>query len=487
MRCESGGTNVLSRALVSLARDYRTDLLGIKVGKDRIVVLCSHEVVREVLSRDEFDGRPKGLFFETRTWGSRKGIILVDGMLWHSQRRFLLRHLKDFGFDRRSMEELVQKEVSELSKYFLSAIQKGECTTDDKHQTGSSPKPNLDVNCNEQGKEATIWLHNAFSVSVLNTIWMMMAGVRYEPGDKDLRELQSILADLFIVVDTTGCPFSHFPFLRFIAPEMSGYNMFVSTHQKIWDFLYKELERHKTSFQPDICRDFMDLFLKKVAEEESAGVKHSEFSDAQLLATCMDLFMAGSETTSKGLGFVFLYLIKHPRVQKKVQEEIDAVVGRDRLPDLSDRVRMPYLEAMIMESLRLFTARSFGLAHRALADAWIKGHFIPKDTMLLVCFASISYNEQLWSEPEKFYPERFLDAEGQVVVPHHYLPFGLGKRRCMGESLAKTSIFLFISGLLQKYEFSVPEGDTPPPIEGTERTGVTPTPLPYRATIRLRR
>lgn len=79
----------------------------------------------------------------------------------------------------------------------------------------------------------------------------------------------------------------------------------------------------------------MDVYLQMLLSEQ----KKPSFSESQLLAICMDMFMAGSETTSKSLGFGFMYLLRHPEVQRKAQEEIDAVVGRDRLPTLDDRVK----------------------------------------------------------------------------------------------------------------------------------------------------
>lgn len=80
-------------------------------------------------------------------------------------------------------------------------------------------------------------MRDAFSVPVLNTLWSMLAGIRYSPEDKELKKIQSLLTELFANIDMVGALFSQFPILRYVAPEMSGYKSFVSIHQKVWKFL----------------------------------------------------------------------------------------------------------------------------------------------------------------------------------------------------------------------------------------------------------
>nr|CAD7450965.1 unnamed protein product [Timema bartmani] len=195
----------------------------------------------------------------------------------------------------------------------------------------------------------------------------------------------------------------------------------------------------------------------------------------------MDMFMAGSETTSKSLGFGFLYLLLFPEVQKRAQAEIDAVVGRDRLPSLNDRPHMPYMEAMVLESVRMFMGRTFSIPHRAVKDTTLQGYNIPKDTMVICNFNGTLMNKTFWGDPENFRPERFLDEDGKVVIPDYYTPFGFGKHRCMGETLAKSNVFLFMAALLQNFTFSTPVGTMPPSTEAVD--GVTPSPRPFQALV----
>lgn len=205
------------------------------------------------------------------------------------------------------MSKLIEEEAQELTSYIENKI---------------------------KSKDNIFQVDTLFSVSILNTIWRMMAGVRYQAEDKKMRELQNILKELLSSISMTGTAFSYFPILKYLAPEKSGYNLYIMTHLHIWEFLYKELHYHKKTLNPDEPRDVMDVYLNLLNSSKSLPESYSE---EQLLATCLDMFMAGSETTNNTMGFCFLYLILNPEIQKKAQDEIDAVIGKTRTPTLDDR------------------------------------------------------------------------------------------------------------------------------------------------------
>ncbi|XP_052132829.1 methyl farnesoate epoxidase [Frankliniella occidentalis] len=300
-------TGYLYKACEELVHRYGP-VVGLRVGKDRQVIVSGYEAIREMSSRDDFDGRPRGPLYETRTFNLRRGLLLTDSDFWLEQRKFVIRHLREFGFGRRGMAGMVQDEAGELVRAFEEKLR-------------ASPEG------------AIAPMHDAFGLYVLNTLWTMLASIRYTPEDTELVTLQALLNDLFTRLDMAGALFSQFPILQYIAPDASGYTEFVTIHQRLWKFLRDEMDRHIETYDPNEMRDFMDVYIKMIKE---AG-PNSSFTELQLLAICMDMFMAGSETTSKSLGFGFLYLLRHPEVQKRVQEELDAVVGSGRAPELADR------------------------------------------------------------------------------------------------------------------------------------------------------
>ncbi|XP_040169523.1 probable cytochrome P450 303a1 isoform X2 [Anopheles arabiensis] len=451
-------TGMLCKAVEHIAQDYpdHRGVIGFKIGKDKAVMAINAESLKEMMNNEDFDGRPTGIFYETRTWGLRRGVLLTDEQFWQEQRRFIVRHLKEFGFARKGMTEIIQNEAAHIRKDFEELIAKG------------------------QGK-ATVQMQGAFSVYVLNTLWLMMAGVRYSKDNDDLRYLQALLHELFTNIDMMGALFSHFPYLRFVAPRLSGYRQFVEIHECMHKFIGAEVERHQKNFNPDDePRDLMDVYLHTLQNNNAPS---DSFSREQLLAVCLDMFIAGSETTTKTLDFSFLYIVRNPKVMRRIQEEIDDVIGRNRLPTLEDRASMPYSEATTLEGLRLFMSNTFGIPHRALKDTTLCGYHIPKDTMLVGMFRGMMLDENLWENPTQFNPERFL-KDGKIHIPAQYHPFGVGKHRCMGELMAKSNLFLFLTTTLQSFDLLLPDGAPIPsdiPIDGA-----TPSVRKYHVAIRAR-
>lgn len=305
-------TGYLYKAVKELSASYCKGgaALGLKIGKDKIVMVNTLDANKEMLYNEDLDGRPKGIFYQTRTWGERRGVLLTDGELWREQRKFLLRHLKEFGFGRQGMGEIAIAEAKHMVDDVLGIIQEN------------------------NNSYAIIQMHNFFNTYILNTLWTMMAGLRYKASDPQMKVLQGLLFDLFAAVDMVGTVFSHFPLLSIIAPTMSGYKDFIKTHKRIWKFLREEWARHKANFDiNNEDKDFMDVYIRVLIEN---GERDS-YSEGQLIAMCMDMFMAGTETTSKSMSFCFSYMVREQEVQKKAQSEIDLVVGKDRLPTLNDR------------------------------------------------------------------------------------------------------------------------------------------------------
>lgn len=173
------------------------------------------------------------------------GLLLTDEEFWVEQRRFVLRHLREFGFGKRTMAELVQEEAVQLVEDFKDQIARS-----------------------ADGKGEVFAMRDAFSVGVLNTLWSMMASRRYEADDKELKDLQALLTELFANIDMVGALFSQFPFLRFVAPEASGYRSFVNIHQRVWKFLRAELDTHKETFVLNQPRDLMDVYLQMLHSDD---------------------------------------------------------------------------------------------------------------------------------------------------------------------------------------------------------------------------
>ena len=139
----------------------------------------------------------------------------------------------------------------------------------------------------------------------------------------------------------------------------------------------------------------------------------------------MDLFRAGTETTSCSLRWLILYMIRYPDVQKKCQEEVDRLVGESRMIALSDRVDMPYLDATIHELLRLANVTPAALPHDVREDTILSSYKIPKHCLVFANFYSVHMNEDHSENPKEFRPGRWIGKDGKIIKKDAFLPYPL--------------------------------------------------------------
>uniref|UniRef100_A0A672IQ27 Uncharacterized protein n=1 Tax=Salarias fasciatus TaxID=181472 RepID=A0A672IQ27_SALFA len=141
-----------------------------------------------------------------------------------------------------------------------------------------------------------------------------------------------------------------------------------------------------------------------------------------------------------------------------MQQEIDSVIGQKRSPRMEDRKSLPFTDAVLHEIQRFMDIVPMGVPHYALSDISFKGYTIPKDTIIFPLLHSVLKEENRWATPWSFNPQHFLDQNGNFKKNPAFLPFSAGKRACVGESLARMEIFLFMVSLLQTFTFSTSEG-----------------------------
>ncbi|XP_023558295.1 cytochrome P450 2D17-like [Octodon degus] len=235
------------------------------------------------------------------------------------------------------------------------------------------------------------------------------------------------------------------------------------------------LREHNMTWDPtQPPRDLTDAFLAEI--EKAKGNPESSFNDANLRMVISDLFAAGMVTTATTLSWALLLMILHPDVQRRVQQEIDEVIGQGRRPEMADQARMPFTNAVVHEVQRFADIAPMTLPHMVSCDVELKGYLIPKGTMLITNLSSVLKDETVWEKPFHFHPGHFLDSEGHFVKHEGFMPFSAGPRMCLGEPLARMELFLFFTCLLQRFNFSVPQGQPRPSDCGMVSFLVAPAP-----------
>ncbi|XP_016404253.1 cytochrome P450, family 2, subfamily V, polypeptide 1 isoform X2 [Sinocyclocheilus rhinocerous] len=223
-------------------------------------------------------------------------------------------------------------------------------------------------------------------------------------------------------------------------------------HQTIMET--NEVDKHYADWDPSSPRDFIDCYLTEIQKRKDD--LEAGFHEEGLQYAVLDLFVAGTETTSTTLLWAFVYMMKYPEIQEKVQQEIDKVVGRSRRPNIDDRPSMPYTDAVIHEVQRMGNVVPLSVPRVTNEDSILEGYHIPKGTQIIPNLTSVLFDQTKWKTPYSFDPQNFLNAQGKFEKPEAFIPFSAGKRSCPGESLARMELFLFFTSFLQSVTLSPP-------------------------------
>ncbi|KIJ13396.1 hypothetical protein PAXINDRAFT_170472 [Paxillus involutus ATCC 200175] len=182
----------------------------------------------------------------------------------------------------------------------------------------------------------------------------------------------------------------------------------------------------------------------------------SEGFEVALKSSSATAFIAGVETTASTLIIFVLAMMLYPEVQERAQKEIDAIVGKDRLPGFGDRSSLPYVEAVLRETLRWHPVFPLGLPHYTTKSDVYAGHYIPEGCVVLANLWAMSRDEAKYSKASEFIPERFFKEDGELNDDSIALAFGFGRRVCVGRHFADASVWIAIVHLLAAFKFMKP-------------------------------
>ncbi|RZB86430.1 Cytochrome P450 93A2 [Glycine soja] len=217
----------------------------------------------------------------------------------------------------------------------------------------------------------------------------------------------------------------------------------------------EERERRKERGEGEEIRDLLDILLE-IHQDESREIK---LSRENVKAFILDIYMAGTDTSAITMEWALAELINNHHVMEKARQEIDSVTGNKRLIQESDLPNLPYLQAIVKETLRIHPTAPL-LGRESSESCNVCGYDIPAKSLVFVNLWSMGRDPKIWEDPLEFKPERFMnnnedkqiDVRGQNF---QLLPFGTGRRLCPGASLALQTVPTNVAAMIQCFEFRV--------------------------------
>ncbi|MED6156675.1 hypothetical protein PIB30_016610 [Stylosanthes scabra] len=222
-------------------------------------------------------------------------------------------------------------------------------------------------------------------------------------------------------------------------------------------------------------KDFLDVLL----DFQSGGTDDARnVSDKDLNVFILEIFMAGSETTSSTIEWALTELLCNRDCLTKVKSELNRVVGTTRDLEETDIENLPYLQAVVKETLRLHPPIPLLVPRRAIQDTHFMDYYIPKDTQIFVNVWAIGRDPHAWKDPLTFNPDRFISSGSESKLDYkgqHYefIPFGAGRRMCAGVPLAHRVLNLVLGSLLHRFDWELDSRVTPSTMDMRDKLGIT--------------
>ena len=435
------------------------NIFQIRVGKRKLVVISGLETIKQALVRqeDSFNARPDFKIFEKPP--QCFFMEMKSGELWKKHRTIIAHVMRTFWKDKSDvLENCAQEEAADLVNIFL--------------------------NFDGQPFDPDSYL----PLATLNYMQRLMFGKRNSIDNPDVAAAHSMIdinkgtqhITYLEVIPAIWRPF----FMLYRHEELCN---FLKAVRALNSFLSKNLKQHQESFDPENIQYFADALLQASntqaeSDQKKAGLRENDI----VLGTLAQFTGAGTEFPKMILHWALLYMITYPDVQAKIQKELDEVVGRGQKPSFKHRGELPFTEACINEIFRHSAATSLpAVPYATIEDTTLEGYFIPKNTPVIPSYYSLTRDERYWEEPEQFNPYRFLNENGKIRkdLLDKFYPFGMGARRCIGESLGRLQIFLFFTNLMHRCKFEKVSGEE---LSFEPQPGVFMNPQKYRVLAKPR-
>ncbi|TKY55377.1 Flavonoid 3'-monooxygenase [Spatholobus suberectus] len=412
--------------------------LGSKLG----IVLTSPAMAREVLKDHDtvFANRDVPAAGRVATYGGFDIVWTPYGPEWRMLRKVcVLKMLSNATLD--SVYDLRRKEVRKTVAYLYDRV--------------GSP-----VNVGEQ-----------VFLTVLNVITNMMWGGAVEGAERERlgAEFREMVAEMTQLLGKPNVS-DFFPGLaRF---DLQGVEKQMHALVPRFDGIFERMigQRRKAEGEEEKETEKKDFLHFLLNLKEEGGDSKTPLTITHVKALLMDMVVGGSDTSSNTIEFAMAEMMHKPEVLKRVQEELEVVVGKDNMVEESHIHKLSYLQAVMKETLRLHPVLPLLVPHCPSETTIVGGYTIPKGSRVFMNVWSIHRDPSIWEKPLEFDPTRFLDAKWDFSGnDFNYFPFGSGRRICAGVAMAERTILYFLAILMHLFDWTIPQGEK---LDVSEKFGI---------------
>nr|XP_016446970.1 PREDICTED: geraniol 8-hydroxylase-like isoform X1 [Nicotiana tabacum] len=430
-------------SLANLAKIYGP-IMSLKVGQITTIVISSSTMAKQVLQKQdqEFSNRFIPNALQAHNHSNFSVTWLPVSPTWRTLRRILNSNILSLTkLD--SNQHLRSQKVQQLVDYVAKCSQEGEAVIIGK----AVFKTSLNLLSNILFSKDLVDPFLDSKVELKDVIWNIVA----EVGKPNLVDF--------------------FPILENIDPQRIRRNTEIHFSKLfvLFDDLINERLEEKRSSSSSKKNDVLEVFLK-IREENSEEIDQNHINSLLL-----DIFTGGTDTTTSTVEWAMAEILRQPEIMKKVQAELAEVVGKGKPIKEDDVSRLPYLQCVVKETLRMHPPVPFLLPRKVEDDVEVCGYIVPKGSQVLVNVWAIGRDSALWEEPLVFKPERFWSSELDVRgKDFELIPFGAGRRICPGLPLAALRMLpVMVGSLLNSFNWKLEEGIKPEKLEMEEKFGIT--------------
>jgi len=407
------------------------DIFRLDAGPWPTVWLCNYKEITEAMKKDVFSDRPYHLNFpgvfrtslnEYDKHGEAYGLALANGKRWTEQRGFFSKYL---SASKHTFDDVISEEIFLLCNKISKTVGQN---------------------------NGTLQISGLFLEPSVGIVWNLLTGQNLLKKEKK-EMLVNTVRKVFAVMDR---PKNISSLLQYMTPlgtllKQLGFKTIFDIGDFADDYIIKEIN----ALNPSYDGSYIEQHKEKTLTVDNTSSFSGQEGFKNLKGSVVSVIIAGTDTIATYLEWFVVYMASFPDIQEKCFQEVQSVFDGGR-PSMADGKSTPFLRATIQEISRHCPHLAITVQHLTTQDVYVGDTLIPKGTAINYFSGAVMHDPDYFKDPSTFNPSRFIGPNGEYLQDERVIYFGTGKRRCVGEVLARVEQYLFCASLIQNFKFMLP-------------------------------